>query len=68
MDGTLGMSPMEAMRSATVLAAEILGHSKDLGQLKAGMLADIVAVDGYPTKDAASKVTFVMKAGKVFRQ
>ncbi len=66
----LGMSPLEAMRSATVVAAEILGKSKDLGQIKAGMLADVVAVDGDPTKDiaAAAKVGFVMKGGEVFRR
>lgn len=64
----LGMSPLEAMRAATVVAADILGR-KDLGQLKAGMLADVVAVDGDPTRDigAAAKVGFVMKGGLVFR-
>ncbi|MGX9219881.1 amidohydrolase family protein [Massilia varians] len=66
----LGMSPLEAMRAATVVAAEILGKSKELGQLKAGMLADVVAVDGDPTRDiaAAAKVGFVMKGGEVFRR
>ncbi|WP_313029915.1 metal-dependent hydrolase family protein [Massilia alkalitolerans] len=66
----LGMTPLEAMRAATVVAAQILGKSKDLGQLKAGMLADVVAVDGDPTRDiaAAGKVGFVMKGGEVFRR
>lgn len=66
----LGMTPLEAMRAATVVAAEILGKSRDLGQLKAGMLADVVAVDGNPTRDigAAAKVGFVMKGGEVFRR
>lgn len=66
----LGMSPMEAMRAATVVAADILGKSKDLGQLKAGLLADVVAVDGDPTQDIAAtgKVSFVMKGGEVVRR
>ena len=66
----LGMSPMEAMRAATVVAADILGKSKDLGQLKGGLLADVVAGDGDPTQDiaAAGKVGFVMKGGEVVRR
>jgi imidazolonepropionase-like amidohydrolase len=66
----LGMSPLEAMRAATVVAAEILGKSKELGQLKPGLLADVVAVEGDPTQDiaAAGKVGFVMKGGEVVRR
>jgi len=65
----LGMTPLEAMRAATVVAADILGR-KDLGLLKAGALADVVAVEGDPTRDirAAYKVGFVMKGGEVFRR
>jgi imidazolonepropionase-like amidohydrolase len=66
----LGMSPLEALRAATVVAAEILGKSKELGQIRAGMLADVVAVEGDPTQDigAASAVGFVMKGGEVYRR
>jgi imidazolonepropionase-like amidohydrolase len=66
----LGMSPLEAMRAATVVAAGILGKSKELGQLKPGLLADVVAVEGDPTQDiaAAGKVGFVMKGGEVVRR
>ncbi|WP_370662653.1 amidohydrolase family protein [Massilia frigida] len=42
----LGMTPVEALRSASVTGAAVLGKSAELGQLKAGMLADIVAVGG----------------------
>jgi imidazolonepropionase-like amidohydrolase len=66
----LGMTPTEALRAATVVAADILGRSKDLGTLRQGALADVVAVDGDPTVDIASlrKVGFVMKGGAIFRR
>lgn len=66
----LGMTPTEAMQAATTVSAAILGKGAELGQLKAGMLADIVAVDGDPTADinAVSRVDLVMKGGVVVRR
>jgi imidazolonepropionase-like amidohydrolase len=66
----LGMTPTEALRAGTTVAAAILGKSKDLGKLGQGMLADVVAVDGDPTADIAAlrNVGFVMKGGTIFRR
>jgi imidazolonepropionase-like amidohydrolase len=61
-----GMTPAQAVHSATAGNADILGLD-DRGRIKPGLLADLIAVDGDPTKDigALRKVKFVMKGGKV---
>ncbi|HEX8328153.1 MAG TPA: amidohydrolase family protein [Hymenobacter sp.] len=65
-----GMPPIEAIRAATVNAAELLGETQNLGTLEAGKLADIIALDGDPLQDIAAlmRPTFVMKAGVAYRQ
>jgi imidazolonepropionase-like amidohydrolase len=61
-----GMTPTQAIQSATINAAEALGRS-DIGTIEAGRYADIVAVSGNPTQDVTllEKVVFVMKGGDV---
>ena len=65
-----GLSPLEALRTATINAAELLGETADLGAIEAGKLADIVAVDGDPLADISAllRPVFVMKAGVAYRQ
>ena len=62
-----GMTPTEALGAATTTAAELLGMKNALGKVAPGFFADIVAVEGDPTKtiDAVYNVRFVMKAGAV---
>jgi imidazolonepropionase-like amidohydrolase len=64
-----GMPPMEAIKSATINAADLLGEKDKLGSIEAGKLADIVAVDGDPLKDSKvfGKIVFVMKDGVVYK-
>jgi imidazolonepropionase-like amidohydrolase len=64
-----GMTPMQAIRSGTVVAAELLGWSDKMGTIEAGKLADLVAVSGDPLKDITEveRMRFVMKGGAVFR-
>jgi imidazolonepropionase-like amidohydrolase len=63
-----GMNPVDALKSATSIAGRVL--HLEIGQVKPGMFADLIAVDGDPTKDitALRKVKFVMKAGTVYKQ
>lgn len=64
-----GMTPMQAIRSATVAAADLLQRSNDFGSIEAGKFADIVAVSGDPLRDISEleRVRFVMKGGEVYR-
>jgi imidazolonepropionase-like amidohydrolase len=65
----LGMSPIDALKSATSNDAELLGISQKLGTLEKGKLADVIAMPGDPTQDitATERVSFVMKEGKIIR-
>lgn len=65
----LGMSPIDALKSATANDAELLGLSQKVGTLEKGKLADVIAMPGDPTQDitATERVSFVMKEGKIVR-
>jgi len=64
-----GMTPMQAIQSATVEAATLLGWQDRIGSIAAGKQADIIAVSGNPLKDPTvlEKVVFVMKDGVVYK-
>jgi imidazolonepropionase-like amidohydrolase len=64
-----GMTTMQAIQSATVVAAELLERTNDMGSLEKGKFADIIAVTGDPIKDISEleRVKFVMKGGEVVR-
>lgn len=65
-----GMTPTQALAAATATDAKILRQEKALGRVKQGMLADLIAVPGDPTKDIAAieHVVFVMKNGMVYKR
>lgn len=65
-----GMTPLQAIQSATVEAARLLRLEAEIGGLEAGRVADIIAVDGDPLKDITTleRVAFVLKDGRIVRQ
>ncbi len=64
-----GMTPMQAIQSATVNAADLLGWSDRIGSIEQGRFADIIAVSGDPVADVATleRVSFVMKGGQIIK-
>ena len=64
-----GMTPLQALRAATIEPARMLGADDEIGSLEVGKYADIVAVDGDPTEDikALRNIMFVMKGGHIYR-
>jgi imidazolonepropionase-like amidohydrolase len=64
-----GMTPMQAIQSATIVAADLLERAGDFGVIEPGKYADIIAVSGDPLKNVAEleQVRFVMKGGEVYR-
>lgn len=64
-----GLTPMQALRASTLDAARLLGVEKEVGELRAGKVADIIAVRGDPVREIASleRVVFVMKDGQIVK-
>lgn len=64
-----GMTPLQALQAGTTQTAKMLGMESDVGRLKSGLYADIVALDADPTKDirALRTINFVMKGGAIVR-
>jgi imidazolonepropionase-like amidohydrolase len=64
-----GLSPIQAIQSATVNAADLLGQSENVGTIGVGKWADLIAVDGDPTRDinVLERVRFVMKGGQTLK-
>jgi imidazolonepropionase-like amidohydrolase len=64
-----GMTPPQAIRTATQSSADLIGRSKDLGTIEVGKYADIIAVQGDPLQDVTvlQNVGFVMKGGTVYK-
>ena len=65
----MGMTPLQAIQTATVNASKLLGMEDRIGAIEAGKLADLIAVEGDPTRDVTEleRVKFVMKGGSVVK-
>jgi imidazolonepropionase-like amidohydrolase len=64
-----GLTPLQAIQTATITAADLLSQQDKIGEIKTGAFADIIAVKGDPTKDIKllEHVVWVMKDGKVWK-
>jgi hypothetical protein len=68
MNGTRAMTPIDALRAATIVSAEKIGFGQDLGSVDAGKLADLVVLDADPLADIANsqQIKWVVKNGELF--
>src|SRR5262249_43271300 len=64
-----GLTPLQAIQTATINAADLLSQHDKIGEIKAGSFADIIAVKGDPTKDVKvlNQVYWVMKDGRIWK-
>ena len=64
-----GMKPIDVLRSATSVNADVLGITNQVGRIRSGLLADLILVEGDPSEDirALYQIKFVMKDGKVYQ-
>jgi len=64
-----GLSPLQAIQTATINAADLLSQTGKIGEIKAGAFADVIALKGDPTKDVKllQQIQWVMKDGKVWK-
>ena len=65
-----GMKPIDVLRSSTSINADVFGYAQQIGRIKKGLLADIIAVDGDPSTDIKNirKVQFIMKDGMIYKE
>jgi imidazolonepropionase-like amidohydrolase len=65
-----GMNPLDVLRSATSVNADVFGYADKIGRIKKGLFADIIAVEGNPSIDIHNirKNVFIMKDGKIYRE
>ncbi len=65
-----GMKPVEVLKSATSINADVFGYGDKLGRIRKGLLADMIAVQGNPSIEvkAVRDVSFIMKDGRIYKQ
>lgn len=65
-----GMKPADVLRSATSVNADVFGYADEIGRIKKGLFADIIAVQGDPSSDihAIRNIKFIMKNGKIYKK
>lgn len=65
-----GMKPMDVLKSATSVNADVFGYRNEVGRIKKNLFADIIAVTGDPSSDIKNirKIVFVMKDGKIYKE